>query len=165
MDKKSRTELYELAKSHKIPNRSKMTKAELLAALMTKLNVKSSPVKKSLSPKKNNFKFEFGISVDFIDDGKEPDVPIEKKMKAALDWYIGFAEEQTDGEDASFVSASLKGDARSGYKIVMELANVDDKDKNMYMEIISNPDEDGNNPLKFKGKLFEVVCTSEVKVL
>lgn len=153
MERKKRTELYELAKKKNIPNRSKMNKAELVAALISA----KTPSSTKTATSKKNLVFEFSVDIGYDDDGREPlSITQEKKILSAVKWYKGLAAEQADAEDAKLVSITSEGS-----KIVIELSDVDtmnQKDKALLMKMIMDPDEDGNHPLIIEKKRYVVTA-------
>lgn len=152
---KSKAELYELAKNKKIPNRSKMNKEQLIAALT---NV---PKSKSLVHKEPSmFMFEFDFDVDMFEENrKNVKVTRSEELQAGFEWYKSFAKEQADMEEAELVSFQLI----KPNTIRVTLSNV--KDKHMVMQGIIQPDDDGNHPLKLKGNMYTVTDVSEPRVL
>jgi hypothetical protein len=95
---------------------------------------------KSAKPEPNNviFKFKPSLSINTT----------TQHMEKIVKWYKPFAIQFTEVEDVKL--DSIKAD---GNKILITLSNVDTLNQNditSLIELIVNPDEDGNHPLKIE---------------
>jgi hypothetical protein len=144
---KSVKELKEMASSAKIPGRSSFTtKASLIEAL-NRLRVSrrsSSSSKKSTSSKSSSgekliFRFEPELFTRYSTPNVLP------HMTRLVQWFRGFAIEQAEAEDATLQSIT-----HEGKKITITLklnSPMPDRDKILLIQMIIDPDEDGNHPI------------------
>jgi hypothetical protein len=73
-------------------------------------------------------------------------------MEKLVKWYKNFAVQYAEIEDAKLDSITADGN-----KIMITLSNTDtlsQSDINSLIELIVNPDEDGNHPIKIRTKTY-----------
>lgn len=148
MEGMSRAKLYQIAKKHEIPNRSKMTKPELIAALM---NVK------------NSFELKFGVAMVY-DNAKGVRVrekATDVRVKALTKWYKEFSEEQAKAHGVKFENievVSVKPDDEIIFKLTMSNTRILST-----VELIELTDIIRNNnyePVTIRGKSYKIIPQS-----
>lgn len=145
MENKTRAQLYEIAKKHEIPNRSKMTKPELIAALM---NVN------------NSFELKFGVAMVY--DNKKGLRVREKasdvRVKALTKWFKEFAEEQAKVRGVKFENIellSVEPDDEIIFKLTMSDTRILSHEELWQMsDVIRN---NNYEPVTIRGKSYMIV--------
>lgn len=146
METRTRAQLYEIAKKHEIPNRSKFTKRQLIAALQS-------------IPDTYEFIFKLRIVYDNKEGLRVQANATSDKVDALLKWYSAVAQQKTESLGAKFEKIELINvNSDNEPTICVKLSNTRMFSEYELYELKSSIIEPDNvKPLQIRGNIYKVV--------